>query len=134
MYPDLNIGPVTLHTFGLMFALAFLAAGATVGRRLRELGKPTDWAYEMVFAALVGGLVGSRLDFLIENWSDVSHDVLKNVFSGSGLVWFGGAPRHPQVHLLGQREHVRYAVGVPDRLVTPALELQRTADLQRIHR
>jgi phosphatidylglycerol:prolipoprotein diacylglycerol transferase len=90
MQPEIHLGPLTLQTFGICFALAFVASGALMGRRLRELGKPTDWAYEMVFAALLGGLVGSRLDFLIENWSDVSHDLLKNVFSGSGLVWFGG--------------------------------------------
>jgi len=30
-----------------MFALAFLAAGALVWKRLREIGKPGDWAYEM---------------------------------------------------------------------------------------
>jgi phosphatidylglycerol:prolipoprotein diacylglycerol transferase len=57
MYPDLNLGPVTLHTFGLMFALAFLAAGAVVGRRLKEIGKPTDWAYEIIFCGLAGGAI-----------------------------------------------------------------------------
>ena len=45
----------------------------------------------MAFSALVGGLVGSRVDFLIENWSDVKHDLLGSIFSGSGLVWYGGA-------------------------------------------
>ena len=49
-----------------------------------------DWAYEMIFAAAIGGLVGSRLDFLAQNWDDVSGDVLGSLFSGSGLVWFGG--------------------------------------------
>jgi phosphatidylglycerol:prolipoprotein diacylglycerol transferase len=61
-----------------------------IGKRLREWGKPVDWAYEMVFAALVGGLVGSRIDFLIQNWDEVSDDLLGNIFSGSGLVWYGG--------------------------------------------
>jgi len=60
MYPTLHIGPVTLQTFGLCFALAFLAAGAVVYKRFGELGKPKDWAYEMAFAALIGGIVGSR--------------------------------------------------------------------------
>ena len=55
MYPEIDIGPLTLQTFGLMFALAFLAAGALIWRRLEEIGKPPDWAYEMSFAALVGG-------------------------------------------------------------------------------
>jgi phosphatidylglycerol:prolipoprotein diacylglycerol transferase len=44
----------------------------------------------MIFAGLVGGIVGSRVDFLIQNWDDVSDDLLGNLFSGSGLVWFGG--------------------------------------------
>jgi phosphatidylglycerol---prolipoprotein diacylglyceryl transferase len=87
MYPDLDIGPATLHTFGLMFALAFLAAGGVVGRRLRELGKPVDWAYEIIFAGLVGGIVGARLYYAIQNNAFDSGDLL----SGSGLVWYGGA-------------------------------------------
>lgn len=91
MQPEISLGPLTVQTFGLMFALAFLAAGALVWVRLRELGKPVDWAYEMGFAALIGGVVGSRLYFMVENWDSVSDDLLGNVFSGSGLVWYGGA-------------------------------------------
>ena len=45
----------------------------------------------MVFAALVGGMVGARLDFIIQNYDEVSDDLLGNLFSGSGLVWYGGA-------------------------------------------
>jgi phosphatidylglycerol:prolipoprotein diacylglycerol transferase len=90
MQPEIDLGPIELQTFGICFALAFLASGALVARRLGELGRPPDWAYEMIFAALVGGLVGSRVDFLIQNWDEVSGDLLGNVFSGSGLVWFGG--------------------------------------------
>ena len=91
MQPEIHLGPLTLQTFGIMFALAFIAAGALVARRLRELGKPPDWAYEMIFAALIGGIVGSRLDFVIENYDSVKDDLLGNVFSGSGLIWYGGA-------------------------------------------
>ena len=91
MQPEINLGPVELKTFGLMFALGFLAAGALLARRFTELGKPPDWAYEMVFAALVGGLVGARVYWLLENWDQASDDLLGNIFSGSGLVWYGGA-------------------------------------------
>ena len=90
MQPELEIGPLTLQTFGIMFALGFVAAGALVGKRLRELGKPADWAYEMVFAALVGGIIGARIDFIIQNYDSVSDDLFGSIFSGSGLVWFGG--------------------------------------------
>jgi phosphatidylglycerol---prolipoprotein diacylglyceryl transferase len=91
MQPEIHLGPLDLQTFGICFALGFLVAGAVIGRRMRELGKPPDWTYELVFAALIGGLVGSRIDYLIQNWDEVSGDLLGNLFSGSGLVWFGGA-------------------------------------------
>ncbi len=87
MQPEIDLGPLTLQTFGLMFALAFIAAGALVGKRLQELGKPVDWAYELIFAALIGGIVGAKIDFVIQN---PSGDLLGDLFSGSGLVWFGG--------------------------------------------
>ena len=90
MEPQIHLGPLHLQTFGICLALAFVASGAVALRRLTEIGKPPDWAYEMVFAAMVGGLVGSRVDFLIQNWHQVSNDLLGNLFSGSGLVWFGG--------------------------------------------
>jgi phosphatidylglycerol---prolipoprotein diacylglyceryl transferase len=90
MQPEIEIGPLTLQAFGIMFALGFVAAGALVARRLKELGKPPDWAYEMIFAALVGGIVGARVDFLIQNYDSVSDDLFGNIFSGAGLVWFGG--------------------------------------------
>ena len=90
MQPELDLGPITLQTFGICFAVAFLLAGALVARRLREIGEDPDWSYELIFAALIGGLVGARVDFLIQNWSDVSDDILGSIFSGSGLVWLGG--------------------------------------------
>jgi phosphatidylglycerol:prolipoprotein diacylglycerol transferase len=91
MQPEIHLGPLTLQTFGIMFALAFISAGALVARRLGEWGKPTDWAYEVILCALVGGAVGARLDFIAENYDSVKDDVLGNIFSGSGLVWYGGA-------------------------------------------
>jgi phosphatidylglycerol:prolipoprotein diacylglycerol transferase len=90
MQPQIHIGPLELQTFGICFAAGFLAATAIITRRFVELGKPPDWGYELIFAGLVGGVVGSRGDYLVQNWSKVSDDLLGNLFSGSGLVWYGG--------------------------------------------
>ncbi len=90
MQPEIHIGPLDIKTFGICFACGFLVSGLIISRRFRELGKPVDWSYEMVFAALIGGLVGSRVDFILQNWDNTSDDLLGNIFSGSGLVWFGG--------------------------------------------
>jgi phosphatidylglycerol---prolipoprotein diacylglyceryl transferase len=91
MKPEIEIVGITIKTFGVAFALGFISCGAVLARRLRELGKPADWAYEVTFAALVGGLVGARGYYLIQNYSKVKHDLIGNAFSGSGLVWYGGA-------------------------------------------
>ena len=90
MVPEISIGPLTLQTFGLMFALAFIVGGALAHKRFQELGKPGDWAYEAVFAALIGGIVGARVYWLLENL-DSSDGIFDTLFSGSGLTWYGGA-------------------------------------------
>ena len=90
MQPEIHLGPLTIQTFGICFAAGFLVAAGIIGRRFRELGLPSEWTWEMTFSVMVGGLVGSRADYLIENWDKVSGDVLGNVFSGTGLVWYGG--------------------------------------------
>ena len=75
MRPEIHLLGISIKTFGLCFAIAFLASGMTVSRRLVEIGKSAEWAYEMVFAAVVGGLVGSRGYYLIQHYNDVKHDL-----------------------------------------------------------
>jgi phosphatidylglycerol:prolipoprotein diacylglycerol transferase len=90
MQPELHLGPLTIQTFGICFAVGFLVAAGVIARRFRELGESSDWSWELTFSVMVGGLVGSRLDYLIENWDKVKGDLLGNLFSGSGLIWYGG--------------------------------------------
>jgi phosphatidylglycerol:prolipoprotein diacylglycerol transferase len=91
MKPEVVLFGISIKTFGVTFALGFLACGLVIARRLRELGKPVDWAYEIVFAALLGGLIGARGYYLIQNYGEVKGDLVGHIFSGSGLVWYGGA-------------------------------------------
>jgi phosphatidylglycerol:prolipoprotein diacylglycerol transferase len=45
----------------------------------------------LIFAGLAGGFIGARLYYLVQHWDTVHDDLLGNVFSGEGLVWYGGA-------------------------------------------
>ncbi len=90
MQPEIHLGPLTLQTFGLMLGLGFVVAGVFAAKRLKEVGRPPDYAYEMVFAALVGGIVGARLWSVLQDWDTARHDVVGSLFSGSGLVFYGG--------------------------------------------
>jgi phosphatidylglycerol---prolipoprotein diacylglyceryl transferase len=87
MQPDIDVLGVSIKTFGVFFALNFVAWGALVARRLRELGRPPDWAYEIVAVALLGGLIGARGYWLAQNHESISFG---NVLGGSGLIWYGG--------------------------------------------
>jgi phosphatidylglycerol:prolipoprotein diacylglycerol transferase len=89
--PEIHILGITLQSFGLCLGLAFVVCAILTARYLQEIGKPVDWAYEFIFAALVGGIAGARLWWIAENWADAKDDLLGSLFSGSGLVFYGGA-------------------------------------------
>ncbi len=90
MLPEIDVFGLEVKTFGLFFALNFVAWGAIAAVRLKELGKPPDWAWEMVFVALVGGFLGARLYWIAQNSDEARGDLVGNVIGGSGLIWYGG--------------------------------------------
>jgi phosphatidylglycerol:prolipoprotein diacylglycerol transferase len=118
MLPE--IGPI--KTFGLMFGLAFIACGLLLARRLKEQGKVVDWSYEIIFAGLLGGVLGARLWWFFDNYSDNKDDVLGSLFSGSGLTWYGGAIGGAIGVCLWARRRGELGVGLLD-LTAPALAL-----------
>ncbi|MFP5364811.1 MAG: prolipoprotein diacylglyceryl transferase [Thermoleophilia bacterium] len=122
MQPEIDLLGLPLKTFGLFFGLAFVVSGAVVARRLKELGKPVDWAYEMVFAALVGGLVGARLYWVLGNLDQVGDDFVGSVFGGSGLVWFGGGLGGAAAVLLWAHRRGMFNLALLD-ICSPALAI-----------
>jgi phosphatidylglycerol:prolipoprotein diacylglycerol transferase len=116
---DINVLGLSLKTFGIFFALNFVAWGALVARRLREIGRPVDWSYEMVFAALVGGLIGARGYYLAQNHASLT---LGDVFGGSGLIWYGGLLGGTIAMVIWARRRDFLGLGLLD-LAAPGLAL-----------
>ena len=86
-----QIGSFRLYSFGLMAALALIVPGLTIVRPLiKRRGVSADFAYELVVAAGVGGFVGARIYYLIENYAAVKADFWGVAFGGIGFVWYGG--------------------------------------------
>jgi phosphatidylglycerol---prolipoprotein diacylglyceryl transferase len=88
--PQIDLGPVELQTFGLTLATALIACGLLAAKGLRELGKPADWAYEFLFAAGLGGIVGAKVDWMIQNPDQAFDRGLVDIVFGPGLVFLGG--------------------------------------------
>lgn len=86
MIPTLfQIGPFGVHTFGLMMGLGFLAGLYLIRVELVRKGISGELAGTIIFAAIIGGVLGAKLYFwreLTANW--------REIFSGSGLAWHGG--------------------------------------------
>ena len=74
-----QIGDFKVYSFGLMAALALIVPGITIVRPLvRRRGVSGDFAYELIVAAGIGGFVGARIYYMIENWSTVQRRVLEH--------------------------------------------------------
>ncbi len=88
---------VPVHGYGLLIVLGFLLATWVAGRESRRRGLP-DFAYDFGLAMLLCGLLGARVFYFIENYSEqfaglsFGATVLEffKVWKG-GLVFYGGA-------------------------------------------
>lgn len=117
MYPELfSIGPLTIHSFGVMMALAFVTAGLVLAWQLRKKGVDPQITYSFIIAAIIGGMVGAKVHYLILHPDQFS----QAVFSGRGLVWYGGLIGGAlAVTLVAARS--KYRVAVIADAVAPAL-------------
>lgn len=114
MYPRLfQIGPFTIYSFGLMMGIGFIiasyfltselrrkglepdprkmkAGGATLdpARLLRD-GMVANLGSTITFLAVIFGIIGSKLFYLFENWSDFLREPM-SALSPGGLTWYGG--------------------------------------------
>ena len=92
MHPVLiRMGPVTLHTYGLLVAAGFLVGLLLAARRAVQEGIPSENIMDLGFFVLLAAVIGSRLLFvLVSPGHYLSHplDVLR-IWEG-GLVFYGG--------------------------------------------
>jgi len=94
MHPKLlEIGPATLHTYGLFLAIAFIAGILTASRNARKEGISPDFVWNLGLIVLIATLVGCKLLMLITDFSYYAANP-REIFSISTLrsvgVFYGG--------------------------------------------
>ncbi len=83
--PILTLGGASLSWHSL-FALTGMIVGAAVGIRLGRPFFTSDQGFSIALAAIVGGLVGSRVLHVVDSWSLYAADPVQVL-----AVWNGGA-------------------------------------------
>jgi phosphatidylglycerol:prolipoprotein diacylglycerol transferase len=84
------IGGAAITSFGVFMLLSFLTAGYVLRAELRRQGQDPEKAWDLVFMAVIGGIVGARLYYLLLNFPRFVEDPIGMLFSRGGLVWYGG--------------------------------------------
>jgi phosphatidylglycerol:prolipoprotein diacylglycerol transferase len=111
MYPELlRLGPFVISSYGFMLVVAFVTAYIMLNRDGKRVGWPPELAQDIVFWAAIGGILGSKIYYLIENIGRGSGDnlaglwnIIAGIFTlspqriaegiqnfGAGLVFLGG--------------------------------------------
>jgi phosphatidylglycerol:prolipoprotein diacylglycerol transferase len=86
-----SVGPVTVYSYGVMMALAFIGSWFFARWYLPRHGVDRETAIDLLLAAAVGGLAGARLLYVATNWPVFAANPLWILqFQRGGMVFYGG--------------------------------------------
>ncbi|KPK42385.1 MAG: hypothetical protein AMJ78_02725 [Omnitrophica WOR_2 bacterium SM23_29] len=92
MYPILfKIGPISIHSYGVMLAIAFLVATFLAKRRAITAGIDGNIILDLAIYLITSGILGARLLYVFLNLGYYKENPLEIIMIWrGGLVWYGG--------------------------------------------
>lgn len=93
MYPELfKIGDFAISSFGVMVALAFLAGYWVSSLEFQRRGLSEKLLGNIFIAGMIGGIVGAKLLYLLENVpiEELTSNPVPYLLSRGGLTFYGG--------------------------------------------
>ena len=89
-FPTIELGPITLRTFGIMVALG-VVLGITVAARLgEEVGRPADETINLGVKLVVAGVVGARVTWVLTHLDQIDSPIDVIAVWEGGLQFSGG--------------------------------------------
>ena len=82
-----HLGSIEVRAYGVFIALAFVAAWLALRAELERRAGRGDAAGPLILAAALGGFVGARAYWLVEQGSAATSG---DLLSGAGFTWYGG--------------------------------------------
>jgi phosphatidylglycerol:prolipoprotein diacylglycerol transferase len=88
---------IPVFGYGMMMFVGFSSATWLASRRVLRIGQPSEVIWDMMSWALIPGLIGARLTYLLQNWNEVfggKQGVQLIIATGAlwdgGIVFYGG--------------------------------------------
>jgi phosphatidylglycerol:prolipoprotein diacylglycerol transferase len=88
-----NLGPLTIHWYGVMVALAFLVGLWTAGRRATRSGINGERIVDLGPWLILGAILGARTFYVVSYWrEEFAGKPISEIFMihHGGLVFYGG--------------------------------------------
>ena len=91
MCPKLfQIGPFPVYGYGLMLAIGFIIASYLLTEEFKRRKLDPNLANTITLIALIAGVAGSKILYLLEHWSWFVLEPFSMAFSPGGLTFYGG--------------------------------------------
>ena len=92
MFPVIcKIGPLTVYSYGLMMAVSVIVCAILLSRDAGGKGISADVVYDFIFWAVLAGIAGARLFYILLNFEFFRQSPGEIVMlQNGGLAWQGG--------------------------------------------
>ena len=86
----IRIGPIVIHWYGIMIMLGVLAGALVAYREARRRREDPEHVWGLFPWALIAGILGARVAFVIANLGDPRYHDIRNIIA----IWEGGLSMH----------------------------------------
>lgn len=115
----LNVGPLTIHWFGVCMALGFLAALYNWSRLARREGRDLAYCSDLLFWIVISGILGARVAYVVADWSYFRGNPVQILrIDQGGLIYYGGFLASAAAVVLFARLHKQSLLSLMDFVAT----------------
>lgn len=89
-FPSVEIGPLTIRTFGTLVGLGVLIGAWVAARYVEQFGVEREDTYRLATRLVVAGMIGSRVTWVISHWDQIDSPIDTIAVWDGGLQFSGG--------------------------------------------